>query len=268
MNRLDIRVLICLVILASFIWLRDLTWASASDDTLPILVGIPLFYWVGRPWNLTQPAERLPTTVILITAFIILLGILFNSTLLLTIGWICLLWGWLSKRTPRAEHSRIAKLLVLPFLSFPWITLDAQPVGWWFRLSGAKVTGALYSLLGLDVKVSGTNMLINGLPISVEAACSGMNTLQSMLIAGSLLAFLYLGHTGRFWWNIPLLVAIAWVANTIRIFLISGVALAVSPEFALGAFHFWGGWIVIVVMFLLSWVAFYLQEPTENKDIR
>lgn len=265
MNKLDTSVLSCLVLLAVFIWLRDLSWASSVADTLPILVGIPLFYWVGQPWHLTVPSQRLSATVICIVVLVYLFGILFNSTLLLTVGWVYLLWSWLAARTPSTEHSKIAKLLVLPFLSFPWITLDAQPIGWWFRLSGARVTGLLYSAIGQSVQVEGTNLLINGLPISVEAACSGMNTLQSLLIAGSVLAYLYLGDTGRYWWNIPLLVVIAWVANTIRIIVISAMALAVSPDFALGAFHLWGGWLVLVVMFLMCWFIFWLQEPAMGK---
>lgn len=265
MSRLDLRVIVCLAILAAFIWLRDLSWSSTFDDTIPILVGIPLFYWVGRPWHLSIPHERLPASALIGTAILILLGVLANSTFLLTVGWVFLLWKWLSLRTPRTEHSKLIKLLVLPLLSFPWITLDAQPVGWWFRLTGAQATGALYSLLGLDVKVEGTQLLINGLPISVEAACSGMNTLQSLLIAGSLLAFLYLGETSRYWWNLPLLVVIAWLANTLRIIILSGVALAVSPAFALGAFHLWGGWLVLVVMFFMCWVVFWMQESTSKK---
>lgn len=268
MGRLDTYVLSFLTLLAAFIWLRDLTWSSTLDDTLPILVGIPLFYWVGRPWHLTRPLDKLPAPALIGTALLILLGIIFNSTLFLALAWVFLLWKWLSLRTPQVEHSRIAKLLVLPLLSFPWITLDAQALGWWFRLSGAKATGFIYSVLGLNVKVEGTNLLINGLPISVEAACSGMNTLQSLLIAGSVLAYLYLGNSSRYWWNIPLLVVIAWIANTIRIAILSGVALAVSPEFALGAFHLWGGWVVLIVMFALCWLVFSLQEPTAEKEQR
>jgi exosortase len=265
MSRLDLSVLSCLTVLAIFIWLRDLAWASTLDDTLPILMGIPLFYWIGRPWHLTQPQDRLSSSILVGTALLFLLGILFNSTLLLTLGWVYLLWSWLRLRTPQEEHAKIAKLLILPLLSFPWITLDARALGWWFRLSGAQATGAFFSTLGLDVKVVGTYLLVNGLPISVEAACSGLNTLQSLLIAGSFLAYVYLGNSARYWWNIPLLIVIAWIANTLRIVVISGVALAVSPEFALGAFHLWGGWLVLTAMFLLCWLAFYLQEPNARR---
>lgn len=265
MSRSDLLVMTYLFLLACFIWLRDLSWASTLDDTLPILVGIPLFYWIGRPWHFSKPLDLFPARPLIVTTVLFLIGILFNSTILLTIAWVYLLWRWLALRTPDADHPKILKLLILPFMAFPWVTLDAQPIGWWFRLSGAYVTGALYSLLGFNVKVEGTNILINNLPISVEAACSGLNVLQSMLIAGSLVAFLYLGETNRYWWNLPLLVLIAWLANTVRIIAISALALYAGPEYAIGAFHTWGGWFVLLLMFLLCWKLFSIQEPRPKR---
>lgn len=264
MNRVsrgDLGVLISLVLLALFIWLRDTSWSSSSDDTLPILIALPLFYWIGRPWELTEPVSRISTRHIVITAALFLVGILLNSTLLLAVGWTYLLWSWLSERTPQSAHDKIAKLLILPFMAFPWLTLDGQPLGWWFRLSGAYVTGAFYKLLGYGVTVDGTNLLIGGVPISVEAACSGLNTLQSMLIAGSVVAYLILGESQRYWWNLPMLVVMAWVANTCRIIVIAAMALIWGVEFALGTFHTFGGWLLIMLMFLLCWFLFYLQEP-------
>ena len=146
-------------------------------------------------------------------------------------------------------------------MSFPWVTLDMQQLGWYFRLSGAWTTAKIYTLLGYDVKYGGTTILIDQLPISVEAACAGLNTLQSMLIAGSVVAYIVLGETKRYWPNIALLVVMAWVANTSRILVLSAVALAFGREFALGAFHTWGGWFILVVMFILCWLLFELQVP-------
>lgn len=266
MSRLDIGVLSILVLLAFFIWLRDTSWMGSSDDTLPILVALPLFYWAGLPWDLSRPLDHLPAVSIGITVILFLLGIVLNSTLLLSVGWVYLLWTWLSRRSSVQDRDKIQKLLILPLLSFPWITLDAQPVGWWFRLSGAKVTGMFYAMLGQDVKIAGTNLLINGLPMSVEAACSGLNALQSMMIAGSLLAYLYLGTTNRYWWNLLLIVFLAWLANTVRVAVISGIGLVAGPEVAMGAFHGWGGWLVLVLMFLLCWAIFAYQEPTQESS--
>jgi len=82
-----------------------------------------------------------------------------------------------------------------------------------------------------------------------------------MLIAGSVVAYIILGETNRYWWNLPVLVVMAWIANTIRVIVISGVAVVYGRDFALGAFHTWGGWFILVLMFASCWVIFQLQEP-------
>jgi exosortase len=158
----------------------------------------------------------------------------------------------------------IKKLLILPLMAFPWVALDADRVGWWFRLSGAWAAAHFFKLLGYDVQQEGTQMIVNKLLISVEAACAGLNTLQSMLIAGTVVCYLILGETNRYWWNLPVLVIMSWVANTARIIFISTAALTISPKFATGEFHVWGGWAVLIVMFCLCWFIFALQKP---KDI-
>ncbi|TXI37709.1 MAG: exosortase/archaeosortase family protein [Nitrosomonas sp.] len=263
MVRRDYTVLLILGILALFIWLRDISWMSSGEDTLPILVALPVFFSLGRPWKFT-PEERpfeLPVPRLALVAVLFLLGIVAESTLLLAIAWTLILWTWLQHRIKPEDRPHLSKLLVLPIMSFPWVTLDMQQLGWYFRLSGAWATAQIYTLLGYDVQYGGTTILIDQLPISVEAACAGLNTLQSMLIAGSVVAYIVLGETKRYWPNIALLVVMAWIANTSRILLLSAVALAFGRDFALGAFHTWGGWFILVVMFVLCWLLFELQAP-------
>lgn len=266
LTKQDFAVLLALGLLAVFIWLRNTDWMTSSDDTLPILVALPVFYWLGMPWDLLDQAEGdFPVKGVLLAVGLLLIGIITNFTLLLAIAWTYLLWLWLKRRTPASHHPSIQKLLILPILSFPWVTLDLQTLGWYFRLSGAYITAQVFHLIGLDVKYEGTNLLVNGLPIAVEVACAGLNTLQSMLIAGSVIAFIILGETNRYWWNLPVLFVMAWFANTARILMISSVGLIAGPEFAMGAFHTWGGWFILLLMFLGCWLVFQLQEPKSNE---
>lgn len=262
MTSKDYGVLVALAFLAVFVWSRDTTWMSSAEDTLPILVALPVFYWLGRPWNLLPGGNlEYPTGSLVTCVVLFLIGIVSDSTVLMAIAWTWLLWIWLKQRTPVKNHSSIQKLLVLPFMSFPWVTLDMQNLGWYFRLSGAWVTANLFELLGYPVKWEGTMIFIDQLPISVEAACAGLNTLQSMLIAGSVVAYVILGSTNRYWPNLFLIFVMAWFANTMRIVVISAVALAFGREFALGAFHTWGGWFILVLMFVTCWMIFELQAP-------
>ena len=248
-----------LSLLALFIWIRDLSWISAASDTFPLLVALPLFCWLGTPWRFRPMELRLAPGVLALSVAGFLLGGATGMTLFFSLGWTALLWSWLSVRLEPESLRRALRLLILPVMAFPWIVLDGEALGWWFRLSGSWVAGTFISMLGFDVVQEGTRLLVQGLPIEVSAACSGMNTLQSMLIAGSALAYMILGNRPAYWFNLPLLVVAAWMANTLRIFAICLAVLFVSPAFASGAFHEWGGWAVLILMFLLCAVAFSLQ---------
>jgi exosortase/archaeosortase family protein len=261
----DRSFLIILVVLALFIWFRDVSWMTSSDDTLPILVALPIFVWLGAPWEFKSHPQPLSPYRIILSVILFLIGIVANSTLILTIGWTLLLWTWLLARVESGKLPSLRKLLILPLMAFPWVSLDADRIGWWFRLSGAWAAAKFFALVGSDVTQEGTMLVVNGLPISVEVACAGLNTLQSMLISGSVVAFLILGETNRYWWNLPLLIGISWLANTVRIITISAAAVLISPKFAQGSFHQFGGWVVLIFMFGLCWFVFYLQEPQVKK---
>jgi exosortase len=122
----------------------------------------------------------------------------------------------------------------------------------------------VFGWLQLDVARDGTLLSVQGLPVSVEAACSGLNTLQAMLIAGTLAAYVQIGDRKHYWWHLPALVAVAWLANTLRILVICVMALSAGPELASGSFHFLGGWAVLCGMFCICWIIFHLAARYET----
>ncbi|MCB1111170.1 MAG: exosortase/archaeosortase family protein [Chlamydiales bacterium] len=266
MKKIDYIIATILFFLLLFIWLGDLAWISTSDDTIPILVSLPIFIWLGSPWHFIDENRPLSKIGLCLGALLSLIGVLFGSTLLMAIGWTTLLWTWLKARLEGEPLQKIKKLLIFPLMTFPWITLDFNQIGWWFRLSGAWVTSMILQFFGYEVQQMGTNLVVNGILISIDVACAGINTLQSMLIAGSVINFVYLGNSIRYWWNIPVLVAISWIANTLRIIAICFAALAMGPEFAVDLFHNWGGWAVLVLMFGLCWAVISIQEPNSKNN--
>ena len=237
---------------ACVIWLRDRSWMEAAPDTIPILAGLPLLFALGRPWQLRKEPFKLGTGPLLAGIGLWIVGMLSNLTVLLALGWTAAFWAWAGTRLESSRRRDVFRLLVLPVLAFPWVTLDAAVVGWWFRLSAAAVAEICFRVVGLSVTRQGTMLHVQNLPISVEAACSGMKVLQAMLIAGSVLAWTMLVRSRLYWWSLPVLVVLAWIANTIRVLTLSVAALSAGPEFASGLFHTWGGWLVLVLMFLLS----------------
>ncbi len=248
-----------------FIWLRDLSWIPYSQDTLPILVSFPLFYYLGKPWIFTKDSPYFFPSKLYVPATFFLLGIILNVSFFLVISWVILLLKWLKVNVKSPSLPYIKRLQILLILGFPWITSDLPSLGWWFRLSAAKTTALLFTIFGNDVVQDGTNLLINHVPISVEAACSGMNTLQAMLIAGSALALIKLGTTPYYWWNITLLIVIAWLANTLRVLITCLIALFISIDFAVGTFHIFSGWLILCSMFFICWITFSIQENYANK---
>jgi exosortase len=241
-----------LVILAAFIWLRGRLAADGAADTLPLLAAFPLYLWLARPWKWSrQPPVHLPWTAFAGLA-LTLAGILGDSTLLLSAGWIAFLDAFQTaflEKVPR-------RFLILPFLGFPWLTQNLESLGWLFRYTGAGAVQGLFTLLGMTVHREGTLLLIGNLPLSIEPACAGLNVLQSMLIVGCLLICSRVPAGWRFWLALASLVPLAWIANTSRIFMLGCAGLLLGPDFARGWFHNCGGWLVLCFMFILCERAF------------
>lgn len=256
-----------LAALAAFIWCRDLSWVSKADDTLPILVALPLFIWLGKPWNLREVEEPLLQSRLVAGVLAILTGIMTDVTFLLAAGWVLMFSAWLEARIVKEDLFRIRRLLIFPLLAFPWVVLDGKLIGWWFRLSGAAVSAQVFEMMGREAEAMGTSIVIDGLNVEVEEACAGIGALQSMLIAGSMAAYSILGNSPRYWWNVLFLVPLAWMANVARILGLSTVALVFSPKYAEGLYHTWGGAFILCLMFSICLVMFTMQRSTDVERV-
>lgn len=263
MRATDLAYMVFLGGLAGFIWFRDSGWLQWGQDTWPILAGLPLFYWLGRPWTLRHesPVRPMPAKTLASAGALALAGCIADLNVLLALAWTWFLRIWLQARSEEpALDSRVDRLLVLPFLSFPWIATDLALLGWFFRISGAAMADGVLRLCELNVVRQGTQLWVDDQGISVEAACSGMNGLQSLLIAGTTLACLKLKESPYFWWNLPVLVVAAWAANSLRIVVLAlGISqgiLNVEVDFA----HEAAGGLALCLAFGLCWGLFSLQE--------
>ncbi|MDX1932653.1 MAG: archaeosortase/exosortase family protein [Capsulimonadales bacterium] len=265
--------LIGLVVMAVYLWWRDLAWMAHMADALPILAGFPLFFFLRGPAKpsvesrvasaegrefLTSPAIGLLSLGI---------GLVLGANFPLALGWTLLFFAWLAPSLDADSRRRTARLLPLLLLSFPWLLQDGERIGWWFRLSGAWATEHLFSLLGFAVERQGTLVLIQGIGIGVDAPCAGLNVLQSLLLAGTALAFVSPG--GKRWRTVPLmvvLVGMAWLANVLRLLLLCFAALTYGIEFARGAFHTWGGLFALMLMFGLCAALFSREGPRRRES--
>lgn len=244
-----------------WIWVRDLAWLSAAEETLPILAALPLGVWLGSPWRLRETRWSLPRKPLAFAALLAGAGWVFDLTVLLAGAWTLALWVWLQQRVA-GETRLLRRLAILPLMAFPWVALDLAPVGWGFRLSAAWAADQVYSALGFSVMREGTGLLVHGIPIEVAAPCSGMNSLQAILVGGLALTWMEFGRSRRYWWFLAALPVVAWAANTVRVCSLIAMAVGLGPDAARGSLHQIGGWVaVLAVLAAWSLVARRLATP-------
>lgn len=241
-----------LLIIAAFIWLRDLAWVTAASETVPILIAFPLFVWLGWPWRFQGSQFQLHQGTLAVSGILLAVGLAVNLTFLLAMAWTLALWSWLRSRVI-ADTLYMRRLVLLPLMAFPWLALDMEPIGWWFRITATWVAHHVFGGLGFVVLRQGTNLLVHGLPIEVAPACSGMNSLQSVLIAGTVLALHALRASRWFWLSLVILPVLVWGANVLRICSAVAIALSWGVGFARGWFHEAAGWLVVMVVFIGWW---------------
>ncbi|MGE9294536.1 MAG: archaeosortase/exosortase family protein, partial [Puniceicoccales bacterium] len=164
---------VVLALLLGMIWTRPVVTALPFADSWPLLIGLPFIYYLGRPWR--RVAFLRPASLLLPIFGVLLIagGIISQLVIAMALGWTLLLAAWV--RTFFTTESSVPRLMLLALFAFPWIATDFSGLGWQFRLSAAQATDAVFSLLGFSIEREGTLINIQGVPISVEAACAGMN---------------------------------------------------------------------------------------------
>lgn len=271
MKKQDALFLGALGALAAFVWLRDRRWWDDLGDSLPILVALPLFVGLRAPWAFRPAPWRLAPAPAFVAAALFPLGIVVDSGLVLALAWTALLGSWIYARVVESPAAATAKLLVLPVLAFPWLITDLERVAWWFRLSGAASAGAIMEFSGFSVVREGTLLWVNGFAVSVEPACSGVNGLQSILVAGAAVAWFKLRHTSLFWFNLPVLVGAAWGANLLRILAATWAGALLEPAVAarwVGPLHSFAGWLALCAVFVGCYALFTVEERAADRGWR
>lgn len=237
---------ILLFAIAIGIWGLDLGWAQVSPDAVVIAALIPISFQLAKRYRVeNEPQAPLSSQEMAWIGSGLVVGLLANSTALMAFA-----WGYLATRVwiPKTRIPR-SRLTLLLAGAFPWVLMDFWQVGWWFRLSGAQIAAQGFNLFGFDAVATGTAIQIDEIRISVEAACSGMNLLQTLLSGGVALTAIQFPITRQFWILAGSLPLLAWLANTARVAAISWWGLRFGVEAAEGAFHTWGAFLVLIVMF-------------------
>lgn len=243
------------------VWGRDLRWTATLADSLPLALGIPIAYFLGYPWrpcsaDLTQKQKLIAG----ISSAGFLVGWLSGSITLLSFSLTSLVMVWaLCCFTPQDRRSRLGWLFLL---SFPWLVLEGEMIGYAFRLSSAAVVEWVFNSLQMTTQRNATNLNVLGIPIEIEAACAGWNLLQLTLLTGVALGTYEIRSTHRFILLLACLPAVAWIANFFRILVLSSIALTFDVELAKGSLHGLTGLAVLAVVLGITKGLCFLLVPS------
>jgi exosortase len=168
------------------------------------------------------------------------------SFVLLLAGLTWTFWGWARFRTLLFPFILLATMVPLPAIVF---TAIASPL----QLFASAVATNCAQWLGVSIYRDGNIIYLANTSLGVAEACSGLNSLSSMVVASLLLGFIenlsVLGRILLFALSIPLAVFV----NVVRV---TGTALLADhePAFAMGFYHTFSGWLVFVVGFGFLWL--------------
>lgn len=179
------------------------------------------------------------------------LGVLFESLFIITASWGTLMALLLWQTGIQANRKQSIWFGVFLILSFPWFDTEFHFVGVLFRYGGAFISELLAGVLGLKAQREGTLLCIEGVDISVSDACSGMSTLQGMIVIGLYLFHQKVNTLKRGFTVILAIFTIAFISNTLRIIINSFVILTFGVKFGMGITH-------DIVGLLVSGGLFYL----------
>lgn len=140
---------------------------------------------------------------------------------------------------------QVARVFIFPCL----LMLFMIPIGGVIQgtvslqLFASKAVGALCGLLGIQVEILGTTIMVDGHPFEVAGGCSGIRSLMAM----TMLAALYVHFSQSEPWKQFTIFAgsivFALIGNVARLFTVVLVAKWGDPEIAGGLYHDYSGFV-------------------------
>jgi exosortase len=244
--------------LYSFI-LPDLAseWWTEEASSYGMLVPPMALYlvWIRRRITLAIPAEPDWRGLMLVAAacFIFLLGQLAAEFFLARISFVLLLAGltWTFWGLARFETVVFPLVLLLTMVPLPALVYNAVAAP--LQLFASTVATNIAQFLGVSIYRDGNIIHLATTSLGVAEACSGLNSLSSLVVGSLLLGFLEdASIAGRILLTL-LSVPLAIAVNVLRV---AGTAVLADyqPEYAMGFYHLFSGWLVFVLGFGMLWL--------------
>lgn len=158
-----------------------------------------------------------------------------------------LVWSWFGwKMLMRVRFPLVFLLFMVPILPFLMNSVS-------FRLKVLAADGAvrLASAMGAPVVQRGMDLYFPSGTLTVENACSGLNSLVALMALGALFGHMSATSAWKGWALFLLSIPVAIAANVVRIASLSVMASVTDTETASGLFHDIGGFLLFGVALLL-----------------
>jgi exosortase len=244
--------------LYSFI-LPDLAWEWWTQEASSYGMLVPpialYLVWIGRRTTLALPAQPDMRGLWLVAAAccVFMVGQLAAEFFMARISFVLLLagltwtfWGFARLRTMAFPFVLLLTMVPLPALVFNAVAAPLQ-------LFASSVATEISQLLGVSIYRDGNIIHLATTSLGVAEACSGLNSLSSLVVGSLLLGYLedasLPGRTLLTLLSVPLAIAV----NVLRV---AGTAVLADykPEFAMGFYHLFSGWLVFVMGFAMLWL--------------
>jgi exosortase len=173
------------------------------------------------------------------------------SFLVMLGGIVLFLAGWQMLRAVLFPLGFLVLMIPIPVLIYNQITFPLQ-------LLASRFAAFWLQLLNVPVLREGNLIILPNYTLEVVDACSGIRSLMTLITLA--VAYTYLVGDKRWlrWLMVFIMVPIAIVSNSIRIFGAGILTYHFGPRMAEGFFHEFSGWVIFVaallLMFACHWV--------------
>ncbi len=212
-----------------------------------------------RPTRTHWGALALALGLLLFTA-----GLWGRFTSLLTVSLVVVVWGVVTSMGGLELGRRLAfPIAYLGFLSPAPTVLDNLSVP--LRRLATVIAGILPRALGLDTRIDGTELIVDGFRTMIDAPCSGLSYVLVLFACSTLIAYMSeCSNARRVLYGLSA-IPIALFANVLRIQMTFLLPSVFGDLFSAGAGHFMVGVVVFIfsVLSLLGLWSLICQEWTD-----
>jgi exosortase len=245
-------------------------WWTQPEASYGMLVPPTALYiaYLQRKKTFAFPAEGALRGLWLVAfgCLVFLLGKLAGEFFLARISFVFLLaglawtfWGPNRFKTLAFPFVLLATMVPLPAIVYNTIAAPLQ-------LFASRIATDLAQMLGVSIFRDGNIIHLATTSLGVEEACSGLHSLPALVVGSLLLGFL---ANASMFGRILLLIISVPLAIAVNVLRVTGTALLADyrPEFAMGFYHSFSGWLVFVLGFGALWLIGQLFFKLTQKTI-